>query len=396
MLASATMDRHLTYVAMTRHRDGVQLYAAQDAFTGKGDGEGVASGRLVAHGPALFEHKEGNRQSYFVTLENDKGEQHTTWGVDLRRAMEEVRPKAGEMISLQHMGSSPVTLPDGRQAHRNTWQVQDAGELAWGQLGERLSRSGMKETTLDYTRAFAARRGIAEHLGVDSAIELKTGRGETEKPDRAEHNQQIGPHAPQQAERRQRSMLMASGSMPLQHPYRSAGRHHSRPDRSTGLKANGVKPASFLSPATGRLLEAQQQRIRAMERDLAEMDERNRERGVEVPRTGSASMTLEERLAEHARGRSPLEVAVNRYARACQSIEAHRHDGLPVLEMQQQEMDAAGRQLDQARAGAKDLMCLALQHDPATMRAMTEFSGRERVAQMIAGMEREIPQQLAR
>ncbi|WP_165933020.1 AAA family ATPase, partial [Rhizobium sp. BK251] len=32
VLASATMDRHLTYVAMTRHREGVQLYAGRDAF----------------------------------------------------------------------------------------------------------------------------------------------------------------------------------------------------------------------------------------------------------------------------------------------------------------------------------------------------------------------------
>ncbi|NEI06608.1 Ti-type conjugative transfer relaxase TraA [Rhizobium leguminosarum] len=32
VLASATMDRHLTYVAMTRHREGVQLYAGMDAF----------------------------------------------------------------------------------------------------------------------------------------------------------------------------------------------------------------------------------------------------------------------------------------------------------------------------------------------------------------------------
>ena len=28
VMASGTMDRHLTYVAMTRHRDGVQLYVA--------------------------------------------------------------------------------------------------------------------------------------------------------------------------------------------------------------------------------------------------------------------------------------------------------------------------------------------------------------------------------
>jgi Ti-type conjugative transfer relaxase TraA len=32
VLASGTMDRHLTYVAMTRHRDSVQLYAGQDEF----------------------------------------------------------------------------------------------------------------------------------------------------------------------------------------------------------------------------------------------------------------------------------------------------------------------------------------------------------------------------
>ncbi|MGO6979846.1 AAA family ATPase, partial [Rhizobium johnstonii] len=32
VLASTTMDRHLTYVAMTRHREAVQLYAGLDAF----------------------------------------------------------------------------------------------------------------------------------------------------------------------------------------------------------------------------------------------------------------------------------------------------------------------------------------------------------------------------
>jgi Ti-type conjugative transfer relaxase TraA len=36
VLASETMDRHLTYVAMTRHRDAVQLYAGKDAFRSMG------------------------------------------------------------------------------------------------------------------------------------------------------------------------------------------------------------------------------------------------------------------------------------------------------------------------------------------------------------------------
>jgi hypothetical protein len=162
------MDRHLTYVAMTRHRDGVQLYAAQDEFTN--------AGRLVEHGAAPFEHDPQKSGSYFVTLENDKGEQRTLWGVDLERAMKEAAPEIGEKIGLQHEGSTPVTLPDGTQTHRNTWKVQDAGELAYSQLERRLSRSGAKETTLDYTRDFAERRGIAEQMGIRSEIEIPAER----------------------------------------------------------------------------------------------------------------------------------------------------------------------------------------------------------------------------
>jgi hypothetical protein len=173
-MASGTMDRHLTYVAMTRHRDGVQLYAAQDEFTN--------AGRLVEHGAAPYRAQEGNSQSYFVTLENDKGEQRTLWGVDLERAMKEAAPEIGEKIGLQHEGSTPVTLPDGTQTHRNTWKVQDAGELAYSQLERRLSRSGVKETTLDYTRDFAERRGIAEQMGVRSEIEIPAERIEDRAP----------------------------------------------------------------------------------------------------------------------------------------------------------------------------------------------------------------------
>jgi Ti-type conjugative transfer relaxase TraA len=168
VMASGTMDRHLTYVAMTRHRDGVQLYAAQDEFTN--------AGRLVEHGAAPFEHDPQKSDSYFVTLENDKGEQRTLWGVDLERAMKEAAPEIGEKIGLQHEGSTPVTLPDGTQTHRNAWKVQDAGELAYSQLERRLSRSGVKETTLDYTRDFAERRGIAEQMGVRSEIEIPAER----------------------------------------------------------------------------------------------------------------------------------------------------------------------------------------------------------------------------
>jgi hypothetical protein len=143
-------------------------------------------------GPRPIEHDPQKSDSYFVTLENDKGEQRTLWGVDLERAMKEAAPEIGEKIGLQHEGSTPVTLPDGTQTHRNTWKVQDAGELAYSQLERRLSRSGVKETTLDYTRDFAERRGIAEQMGVRSEIEIPAERAAGL---RAERESTAGDHA---------------------------------------------------------------------------------------------------------------------------------------------------------------------------------------------------------
>ncbi|MFK0276093.1 Ti-type conjugative transfer relaxase TraA [Ensifer sp. NPDC090286] len=76
VMASRTMDRHLSYVAMTRHRDAVHLYAGRD-----------------------------------------------------------------ELKDMKTLSAS-------------------------------MGRSGAKETTLDYTGAFAERRGIAERLGLSSEIQI--------------------------------------------------------------------------------------------------------------------------------------------------------------------------------------------------------------------------------
>ena len=161
---------------MTRHRDSVQLYADSQEFTN--------AGRLVDHGAAPYEHNRRARENYFVTLENDKGDQRTVWGADLKRAMQEASPKIGDRIGLQHEGATPVTLPDGTQAERNSWRVVKGDELAYQQLENRLSRSGAKETTLDYVRNFAERWGIAsapwigQEFGVRSEIELASAQNE--------------------------------------------------------------------------------------------------------------------------------------------------------------------------------------------------------------------------
>ncbi|NTD85729.1 Ti-type conjugative transfer relaxase TraA [Agrobacterium tumefaciens] len=143
VLASKSMDRHMTYVAMTRHRDGAKLYAATEDFQRGG-------GRLVAHGRAPFENQPGKRESYFVTLADEKGERRTVWGVDLERVMKDAAPEIGDRIALEVTGQEAVTLPDGTTAHRNTWATIGADDLAYKQLERQLSRDGSKEISLDY------------------------------------------------------------------------------------------------------------------------------------------------------------------------------------------------------------------------------------------------------
>ncbi len=386
VLASGTMDRHLTYVAMTRHRDGVQLYAAQDEFTN--------AGRLVEHGAAPYEHDPKNSDSYFVTLENAKGEQRTIWGVDLERAMKEAAPEIGEKIGLQHEGSTPVTLPDGTQTHRNTWKVQDAGELAYSQLERRLSRSGVKETTLDYTRDFAERRGIAEQMGVRSEIEIPAERAGL-RPER-ESTAERHPAERERIEDRAPRSLQKTG-VDLAQDLHADPREDLAGGRQQQRRGVGERVQQDRAGENGpqvdqkRPQQAEKQRggmfagLKLNARPGPSQDRSERPEGEGSLRPAPA----QDRLAERARRQSPLEVAVDRYARAYQSIDQHRCDGLPVLDMQRQEIHAAGQQLDQVQGGMNDLMRSTLQNDPATARAMTELSGRERVGHVIDGMKRE-------
>ncbi|MFC5386914.1 BID domain-containing protein, partial [Aquamicrobium segne] len=153
VLASRSLDRHLTYVALTRHRDDARLYVPLGDFARTG-------GILMDHGVAPYENKPKNRDSYFVTLENGDGQQNTIWGVDLKRAMTKAAPEIGDRIGLEHKGSEPIVLPDGKTVQRHSWDVVDIRDLAMSKLVERLSRDGSKETTLDYEGASSYRAAL--------------------------------------------------------------------------------------------------------------------------------------------------------------------------------------------------------------------------------------------
>ncbi|MCO5164740.1 MAG: AAA family ATPase, partial [Mesorhizobium sp.] len=410
VLASGTMDRHLTYVAMTRHRDGAQLYAAQDEFSNSGHGrqagQTLATGRLVAHGVAPYEHQPGKSDSYFVTLEDDKGQRHTIWGIDLERAMKEATPEIGDRIGLEHRGSEPVRLPDGQMVERHAWKVRDAGELTYCQLESRLSRSGVKETTLDYTSGFAERRGIAEQMGVRSEIEipadLRVGRESTA----------VDPRSGDALDRRSSQKAGADLAQDLRADSREdlaqdrGGDREQRRSRFEGLKLSRVAAAEW--PAAPDHDELAQDRPQGRT-EPAEKQRRGMFDGLRLNASRGTSQEPEERperegslraslapggpaqdwLAERLRPQPTFEQAVDRYARAYESAHRQRREGLPVLDAQRQDLREAGQQLDQARPGARELMRSALRYDPDMQRSMTELSGRERVGQLIGRLDHE-------
>ena len=100
-------------------------------------------GVLVAHGADKYLHDEKNTASYFVTTRDGKGVEKSSWGVDLKRAIEESGAKVGDKIQVANEGNQAVTInvpvrddsgkvvgQETKEATRNTWNVQMAESFA--------------------------------------------------------------------------------------------------------------------------------------------------------------------------------------------------------------------------------------------------------------------------
>ena len=205
VLATGMMDQHLAYVAMTRHRERADLYAAKEDFEAKPewgrrprlDHAAGVTGALVEEGMARFRDDQDADESPYADIRTDDGTVHRLWGVSLPKALEEAGVSKGDTVSLRKDGVEKVTVKvpvideetDGRRfeertVDRNVWtarQVETAEARQariereshrpdlFRELVERLSRSGAKTTTLDfeseagyqaYASDFARRRGL--------------------------------------------------------------------------------------------------------------------------------------------------------------------------------------------------------------------------------------------
>ncbi|MBU2724449.1 LPD7 domain-containing protein, partial [Acidithiobacillus ferridurans] len=67
--------------------------------------------KLLDHGAASYQFKEGNTKSYYVKTQDAYGKEHVTWGVGLEKAMEDSAASKGDLIRLKHVGKELVTIP---------------------------------------------------------------------------------------------------------------------------------------------------------------------------------------------------------------------------------------------------------------------------------------------
>jgi hypothetical protein len=94
------------------------------------------AGELAEHGPAPFQHQQGNSPSYFVSLRDAAGTLVTHWGIDLERAMEESGAGVGDQVRLSRLGKQRVQVREPirdetgavidhrvKETERNAWSV---------------------------------------------------------------------------------------------------------------------------------------------------------------------------------------------------------------------------------------------------------------------------------
>ncbi|MBB3650336.1 Ti-type conjugative transfer relaxase TraA [Rhizobium sp. BK619] len=214
VLATGMMDRHLTYVSMTRHRDRVDLYAAKEDFEPRPewgrkprvDHAASVTGELVETGEAKFRPDDKDAdESPYADIRTDDGTVHRLWGVSLPKALEDARISDGDTVTLRKDGVERVKVQvaivdeatgqkryEEREVDRNVWTARriETAEArqerieqeihrpdVFKQIVERLSRSGAKTTTLDFeseagyraqAQDFARRRGL-NHLSLAAA-----------------------------------------------------------------------------------------------------------------------------------------------------------------------------------------------------------------------------------
>jgi Ti-type conjugative transfer relaxase TraA len=332
VLASKSMDRHLTYVSMTRHRDGVALYAGRDEFS---DMDALA-GRLSR--AQLKETTLDYDQAASVRAEAAREIYAQRRGMDHAPESEIIIPpamrarQALERVTPQHEQDQarPAQARDATMLERATALRQDA-MLSASMLDGLKGKSNL-------AARFAERRAVA-------ALEAKL---------------------PELAERLTKASetLREIGARGLETGIEKALRERAPRDR--------VAP-----------VEKAPERERAVERPAPK---RSMFDGLKL---GGGRVGPEAERPAPAKAADTLHQAVDRYARAYDDAARMRAQDLPILDHQRLALRDAGQKLDAVRPGAHADLKSAVEHNPDVATALRTMQGQPRAALLVSGIRQE-------
>ncbi|NEJ92099.1 Ti-type conjugative transfer relaxase TraA [Rhizobium ruizarguesonis] len=176
VLASTTMDRHLTYVAMTRHREEVQLYAGLDAFKTERALTEALSRSGVKETTLDYTHDFANRRGMEDRRgqgESDVASQGISKGIQpipVPKPMQEPQPLTARTIA--DGGSPHQDRSDGERDHDR--RVLVAAVKTYAMSVEAVGRSKAMPA---FDRDWEAAKQLAPQLFKDAPAAMEVLRG---------------------------------------------------------------------------------------------------------------------------------------------------------------------------------------------------------------------------
>ncbi|MGO7382976.1 Ti-type conjugative transfer relaxase TraA, partial [Rhizobium ruizarguesonis] len=178
VLASTTMDRHLTYVAMTRHREGVQLYAGLDAFKTERALTETLSRSGVKETTLDYTHDFANRRG--MEDQRGQGESDVAPAAIIKEA-QPIPDTAVPKLMQEPRPPTPLaarTIADGGSPHQDRSdderRVLVAAVKTYAMSVEAVGRS---KAMVAFDRDWAAAKQLAPQLFNDAPAAMDVLRG---------------------------------------------------------------------------------------------------------------------------------------------------------------------------------------------------------------------------
>jgi len=365
VLASKTMDRHMTYVAMTRHRDEAQLYAGQDQFDdiehlktrlGRSGGKETVldyvgiDGRRLDTGEATL----GAQVNAFAQRRGIDSE--IVWPVERQKVRRREKDRGGAE-GQELAGPAPIQVHQRRgdpgpeepgQVENGVGNDQRQG-LDRGDGGDLTPTAGpkVKRGIFSGLKFWKRREPDNEAVDREGPAEPRDHDGGADRP--TEGAIDAGPSAGHaKAEKDERGKAVDVGSL--------------APDPAVGGGATDPGQETFPRELAQNKVEVR----------------RSNEHVPDPPGTSGPDAV-----------RARFEAALGGYLEAGDVLLAAKARGLAPPADEVRAMRQAAKAMDEIRPGSEGLLLSAMKNDRSTAGALRELRGDERVQKVLYGIAKE-------